>query len=57
MKTKTYDCVAMKRQAAQRIHEETKEFTIEQKVDYWRRRSEELRRERDRLAHGATPSC
>jgi hypothetical protein len=54
MKTKTFDCVVMKRRAAQRIHEETKDLTLEQKADYWRRRSEDFRRERERLLHGTT---
>ena len=43
MKTKTFDCVQMKRRAAERIHEETKGLTLEEKIDYWRRRSEEFR--------------
>ena len=36
MKTKTFDCVQMKRRAAERIHEETKGLTLEEKIDYWR---------------------
>ena len=48
MKTKTFDCVEMKRRAAQRIYEETKDLTPQQKIEYWRRRSEESRREHER---------
>lgn len=40
MKTKTFDCVEMKRQGAVRIHEQTKDMTLEEKIDYWRRRSQ-----------------
>ena len=45
MKTKTFDCVAMKREAAARIHETTRNMTLEQKIEYWRRRSEAFRQE------------
>ncbi len=49
MKTKTFDCVEMKRRAAERIYQETKDLTLTERIDYWRRRSEEFRRERERL--------
>ena len=42
MKTNTFDCVEMKRRAALRIHEELKDLTLEQKIEYWKRRSEEM---------------
>lgn len=48
-KTKTFDCVEMKRQAALRIHERTRHMTFEQKVDYWRQRNEEFRHEQKRF--------
>jgi len=35
-KTKTFDCVEMKRQAALRIHAETKGMTIEEELAYWK---------------------
>jgi hypothetical protein len=41
MKTKTFDCVQMKRKASLRIYEETKNLTFEERVEYWRRKSEE----------------
>ncbi len=49
MKTKTFDCVEMKRRAAERIYQETKDLTLEQKTEYWQRRSEEFRREQHRI--------
>ncbi|MHB1037851.1 MAG: hypothetical protein ACYC35_25930 [Pirellulales bacterium] len=52
MKTKTFDCVEMKRRAALRIYEETKDMTLEQKIDYWRHRSDEFRREQSGLRPG-----
>ena len=47
-RTKTFDCVEMKRRGAERIHEATKGLTLEQKIDYWRRRSEEFRHETEK---------
>ncbi len=49
MKTKTFDCVEMKRQGALRIHEQLKGMTVEQQIAYWRQRSEEFRREQEDL--------
>jgi hypothetical protein len=49
MKTKTFDCVEMKRQGALRVHEKLKDMTIEQQIEYWRQRSEQFQREQDRL--------
>ncbi len=48
-KAKTFDCVEMKRQGALRIHEQTRDMTIEQKIAYWRERSRLFREERERL--------
>jgi hypothetical protein len=55
MKIKTFDCVEMKRQAAERIHEATKDLTVEQAIDYWRRRNEEFRREQERRLRPSRP--
>jgi hypothetical protein len=49
MKTKTFDCVEMKRRAAARIYEQIGDLTLEQKIEYWRRRSEEFRAEQEEL--------
>jgi hypothetical protein len=49
MKTKTFDCVEMKRQAALRIHERLKDLTVEQQIEYWRQRSAEFQRDHERL--------
>ncbi|MCK6486526.1 MAG: hypothetical protein HUU22_11980 [Phycisphaerae bacterium] len=49
MKTKTFDCVEMKRRAAERIVRQTKDLTFAEKVAYWRRRSEAFQAEQDRL--------
>ena len=37
---KTFDCVEMKRKAAERIYEETKDFTVEQRIAYWQQKND-----------------
>lgn len=56
MKTKTFDCVEMKRRAAARLHEQLAGLTIEQKIEFWRQRSETLAAEQARLRHRTSPS-
>jgi len=50
MKTKTFDCVEMKRRAAERIYEATKDMTLEEEIEYWRQRNKEFRREQEQFA-------
>ncbi len=56
MKTKTFDCVEMKRQAAARIQETIGKMTLEEKVAYWRGRNEAFLREQRELRSGAPAS-
>ena len=44
MKTRDFDCVEMKRKGAQKVYAATKKMTVEEEVEYWRRRTEEARR-------------
>lgn len=51
MKTKTFDCVEMKRKGAERVMERTKGMTREEELKYWQEgtarlleRQKELRR-------------
>ncbi len=44
MKTKTFDCVAMKRRGAERIYEKTKGMTLSEQVAFWKERSDDLRK-------------
>jgi len=37
MKTKTFDCVEMKREASKRIYEELKGKSVEEQIEYWRK--------------------
>ncbi|MDO8589643.1 MAG: hypothetical protein Q7T82_21675 [Armatimonadota bacterium] len=43
MKTKTYDCVAMKHIGGQQVYETVKGMTREEELAYWKKRTEELR--------------
>jgi len=43
MKTKTFDCVEMKRRGAAQIHEETKNLSFDEKVAYWQNLNEKAR--------------
>ena len=42
MKTKTFDCVEMKRRGAQIIREKLTGMTLEQELAFWQERSKEL---------------
>lgn len=44
MTTKTFDCVEMKRRGGEYVHAQTAGMTLEQKIEYWRRRSEDYRK-------------
>jgi hypothetical protein len=41
---KGFDCVEMKREGVRRIRERLAVMTAEERLAYWRRRTEELRR-------------
>ena len=43
-KTKTFDCVAMKRRGAALLREKLKGMSEEEELEFWRRGTEELRR-------------
>jgi hypothetical protein len=44
MKTKTLDCVEIKRRGSLRIYEETKGMTVREQVAYWKRQTAALKR-------------
>lgn len=45
MKTKTFDCVEMKRKGAERIYQLVKDMTPAEELEFWRRGTEKLREE------------
>ncbi len=49
MKTKTFDCVEMKRRGAELLRQRLAGMTLEQEIEYWRQRSEQFEREQERL--------
>ncbi len=48
-KTKAFDCVAMKRRASLRIYNKTKHMSLEQEIDYWRKRNEDFHKKQQSL--------
>ena len=47
MKTKTFDCVEMKRRGAERIYEQLKGKSMEEQVAFWREKNREFQEERE----------
>lgn len=55
-KTKSFDCIEMKRKAALRIHEAVKDMTVEQEVAFWRKQNEDFHRpQTERISPGPNP--
>lgn len=52
MKTKTFDCVEMKHQGAEKVKEWTKGMTPEQELAFWRERSRILRQRQETAKGG-----
>jgi hypothetical protein len=44
MKTKTFDCVEMKRRGAKKVREAIKGMTVDQEAKFWSKLTTELRR-------------
>lgn len=53
MKTKTFDCVEMKRKGAQRVQEILKGMTMEEQLAFWDKKHEELVRRQEELCKNA----
>jgi hypothetical protein len=49
MKTKTFDCVRMKRLGAANVREQTATLTREQELMFWREHTQHLRRHQEAL--------
>lgn len=43
-KKKSFDCVAMKHRGSRKIYQETKNLTLAQELEYWRRKTEAMLR-------------
>lgn len=44
MKTKTFDCVEMKRRGAEKVQKQLEGKTFEEKLAYWKKGTKELRK-------------
>ena len=44
MKTKTFDCVEMKRQGAELVRRQLEGKPLEQQLEYWQKGTEDLRK-------------
>ncbi|MHC4356902.1 MAG: hypothetical protein ACYS0H_29740 [Planctomycetota bacterium] len=44
MRTKTFDCVQMKRQGAELVRRQLEGKSFEEQLEYWRKGTEELRK-------------
>ena len=53
MKTKTFDCVEMKRAGALKVWKRLRGKTLKQKLEYWERRSAELKARKAALSRRA----
>ena len=48
-KKKTFDCVEMQHEGGRRVMEMVKGMTMEQEVEFWRKRTAELRRRQEQI--------
>lgn len=44
---KTFDCVEMKRKAAERIYEETKDMSLKERTAYWQKKNDAFLQKHD----------
>ena len=57
MKTKTFDCVQMKRRGAARVQQQIANLTPEQELEFWRKQTDTLRRRQQEIRRNKeTPS-
>ena len=57
MKTKTFDCVQMKRRGAARVQQQIENLTPEQELEFWRKQTDTLRRRQQEIRRNKeTPS-
>ena len=55
MKTKTFDCVEMKRRGAARVQQAIAGMTPQQELEYWRNQTEQLRRRQREIQSAKRP--
>lgn len=52
MKTKTFDCVQMKRQGAEQVMKQLEGKTVAEQIEYWQKGTEELKKRQQDLREG-----
>lgn len=56
MRSKTFDCVEMMR-GAEYVYSITKDMTPEEEVEFWRKQTEKMRQEQERLRAEPPPAA
>ena len=51
MKTKTFDCVVMKRKGAEKVMKSLRGKNVQEQLDYWAKGTKELKAQQERLCH------
>lgn len=49
MKTKTFDCVRMKREGAERVLKQLEGKSLQEQLEYWQKGTEDLRKHQQEL--------
>jgi len=49
MKTKTFDCVQMKRQGAERVMKQLEGKSLQEQLEYWQKGTEDLKKLQQKL--------
>lgn len=49
MKSKSFDCIEMKRKGAEKIYQEVAALSFEQQLEYWRKGSASLKQQMNQM--------
>jgi hypothetical protein len=49
MKTKTFDCVCMKREGAERVMKQLEGKSLQEQLEYWQKGTEDLKKHQQQL--------
>lgn len=55
MKTKTFDCVEMKRKGSEKVYQTIKDMTREEEIEFWRKGNDRLRKEIEERKRAKAP--
>lgn len=57
MKSKSFDCVEMKRKGAEAVYQKIATLTVEQQLEYWRKGSDSLRQQMQLVINKKRPAA